>query len=225
MLKLNSEDEAKLYSDWNGSTYGRSEYLDPENGQMDCLNTLEEKLSLYAALEEQWQEKLLRTSGVLNDAAHKMKSSYGVAGVFVGFSFLIMIILVIMKVGSEYVMLASGGILLMMTIAFVFVYFGIEATCFYGVHSEWKVFEKYIKRYDVVSLKSEIEGLIQGIQYMRDERRRAEQYRERLKKGEWLSEEEYQWASTRPEPPACPVHSENLAKNLWKKKKADDEIG
>ncbi|MDE7368140.1 MAG: hypothetical protein K2N24_12380 [Lachnospiraceae bacterium] len=225
MLKLNSEDEKALYSDWNGSVYGRSEYVDPENGQMDCLNILEEKISLYAALDELWQEKLLRTSGILNDAVHKMKSAYGVAGVFVGFSFLIMVVVVLLKLGSEYVMLATGAILLMTTIAFVFIYFGVEATCFYGVHSEWKIFENYIKRYEVVPLKSEIDGLLQGIQYMRDERQRAEQYKERLKKGEWLSQEEYQWASTRPEAPPCPVHSENLAKNLLKKKKVKDEIG
>lgn len=224
MLKLNKEDEEALYSDWNGSSYGRSEYADPENKQMDCLNTLEEKLFLYTALEEQWQERLLRASGILNDAIHRMKIHYGVAGVFIGFSILIMVVVVLLELDSDFVMLATVGILIMMTLAFVFIYFGIEVTCFYGVHSEWEIFEKYIERFDVIPLKTEIEGLVQGIQFMRDERKRAEQYRERLKKGEQLSEEEYQWASTRPEEPACPVHSENLAKNLWKKKKVEDAI-
>lgn len=218
MLKLNSDDEAELYRDWNGSTYGRSGFADPENKQMDCLNTLEEKISLFSALEDQWQEKLLRADAMLDSAKMRMQRLYGVVGVLTGFSLLIMILVVILKLDSEYVMLASGGILLLFLGASLFIYLAVEATCFYGVHNEWKPFQKYNRRYQVVSLKSEIEGLIKGIQYMKEQCGKAEEFKARLKKGQWLSEEEYQWASARPEPPYCPAHSENLAKNLWKKK-------
>lgn len=222
MLKLNVQEEKKLYNDWNGSTYGRSEFADPENDQMDCLNTLEEKLHQYPIIEEQWQEKLLKSSELLGEAKRKMNIFYGFAGTMAFFSILLMIVVVGLKLNSTYVMFATVGILLMMTAAMISLYFGIEATCFYGVHNEWQIFQKYIQKYQVVSLKLEIQELIEGIQFMKEECQRAERDREQLKKGVWLSEEEYRWASTRPEAPELLVHTENLAKNLWKKNIEDD---
>ena len=73
MLKLNDKDEAELYKDWNGSFYGRSDYVDPEGEQMDCLLTLEERIRMYPASVERWQEKLTESSRILETAEKKMR--------------------------------------------------------------------------------------------------------------------------------------------------------
>lgn len=217
MLKLNDKDEAELYKDWNGSFYGRSDYMDPEGEQMDCLLTLEERTRMYPSLLEKWQEKLTESSRILETAEKKMRIYYGTAGGLVLLTLIFMMIVVGLEMGSTVVMLTTGLILLIMTGVFILIFLGINVTCFYGVHSEWKVFRKYIEKYQVHTLKSKNAALVNGIRFMEEECRRAEAYRDRLKKGGQLAEEEYQWALSRMEVPELPIHTENLAENIGKK--------
>lgn len=217
MIKLNDQDKAELYKDWNGSIYGRSDYADPEGEQMDCLLTLEERIRMYPSIIEKWQERLVEASRMLETAEKKMKIYYGFAGGLAAFVLLLMTIVVALELDSVAVMIATGLILLVMTGVFVLIFLGINVTCYYGVHSEWKIFQKYIEKYQVHTLKAKNKALIAGIRQMEEECRRAEACRDCLKKGELLSEAEYQWALTRMEAPEMPVHTENLAENIGKR--------
>lgn len=217
MLKLNEKDETELYKNWNGSFYGRGEYADPEGEQMECLLTLEERIRTYPSIIEKWQENLQKSSQILEIAEKKMKIYYGLSGGLVVFTLLFMMLVVGLKLNSTWVMVATGLIFLIMTGVFILIFLGINITCFYGVHNEWNVFQKYIQRYQVHTLKTKNRELVTGIHQMEEEYRRAEDYRNRLKKGELLAEEEYRWAMTRMEVPEMPIHTENLAENIGKR--------
>lgn len=219
MLKLNEKDETELYKNWNGSLYGRNEYADPEGEQMECLLTLEERIRTYPSIIEKWQENLQKSSRILEIAEKKMKLYYGLAGGLIVFTILFMMLVVGLKLNSTWVMVATGLIFVIMTGVFILIFLGINVTCFYGVHNEWNVFQRYIQRYQVHTLKMKNRELATGIHQMEEEYRRAEDYRNRLKKGELLAEEEYQWAMTRLEVPEMPIHTENLAENIGKRER------
>lgn len=221
MLKLNCEEEKELYSDWNGSYYGSSEDTAQENQQLECLVLLEERVHQYPVLIDKWQTRLLSSNAILDDANRKMKQFIGGIGGIIVAIFILMLVVTLMKLDSVAVMLASGVILLLGIVIIFLLYFALKWTCFYGIHSEWEVFQRYIQRYDIVTLKVEIDALIKGMRDMEAECKRAEEYKIRLKKGGRLSEEEYQWASTRLEIPEWPVHTENLAKDLGKRMNRD----
>lgn len=216
MIKINSEDMKILYK----SPQEEMDYeTTNERQREECIPVLEERLRLLQSASDKWQNDLLLVNKMLEKARKKMVWLWGGAGGTILLMGIYMMILTFNKVGSDHVMLATGIISFFSIDTFILIYFAMEATGYYGIHNEWKIFQRFVQKYKIITLKREVELLIEEIRQFQEEYERTDDARNRLVKGECLTEEEYQWAAVQMEYPKRQVHTEKLLENVlvWKK--------
>lgn len=216
VLKLNSEEEKELIK----TTYP-GESLEEENPLLEqqqekCLLLLEERARQYPAVITQWEAALLKAGSEMDEIERKVKTYLGIFGGCVVVSILLMLVVVLLIPEPTIALLTTGIILLIMTVGLVFLFLGIKWLSAYGIHSDKELFQKYIRKYGIVTLKAEMDALLRGIREMKELCSRAKEDIQKINKGECLSEEEYQWASVPMEERERPKHTENLVENLLK---------
>lgn len=216
MLKLNAEDEKALYNG-TGALEGPEDALSSsEKKQMESLLPLTERVRQSPYMIEKWENALLVAGTDMEDMEKRLKVNIGIVTGCIGFSLALMLIIIFMKLDSAYVMLATGLILVLMTIAVVFMFFCLRWILVCGIHKEWKPFQNYIRKHGIVTLKYEMDTLLHGIQQMKIDNERAKEDIRRIQKQDWLSPKELKWAEACMQIPEPPKHTVNLAEDLWK---------
>ena len=169
-----------------------------EKKQMESLLPLTERVRQSPYMIEKWENALLVAGTDMEDMEKRLKVNIGIVTGCIGFSLVLMLIIIFMKLDSIYVMLATGLILV----------------C--GIHKEWKPFQNYIRKHGIVTLKYEMDTLLHGIQQMKIDNERAKEDIRRIQKQDWLSPKELKWAEACMQIPEPPKHTVNLAEDLWK---------